>query len=176
MNPEEIRPEETRMPAALEQAISEIRGETIPEAVVEAAASRVWQRLAAQAEPPGEHIRDCPGFQDLFADYRAGRLTEARALLVRDHLHECVACRRVFEGRVVALSQPLPHGRGSEARAVPRWAIAAGVVAAGGLFAWFTIFQYGSPSGRAIVQSITVDGIPPEVGPPSIRASMRPSS
>src|SRR5215472_2567462 len=102
MNPEEIRPEETRMPAALEQAISEIRGEEVPQAEVDAAASRVWQRLA-EAELHAEHIRDCAAFQELFADYRAGRLSEARTLLVRDHLHECVACRRVFEGKVVIL-------------------------------------------------------------------------
>jgi FecR-like protein len=157
MNPEEIRPEETRMPAALEQAISEIRGETIPEAELAAAASRVWQRLAAQAEPPAEHIRDCAGFQNLFADYRAGRLTEARALLVRDHLHECVACRRVFERKVVPLpnevGQALPPANATVGPGVKRWAIAAGVVAASGLVAWFTIFQH-APSGRAIVQSI----------------------
>jgi len=155
MNPEEIRSEETRMPAALEQAIAEIRTEEISEAIVETAASRVWRRLAAQADSPSEHIRNCSAFQGLFADYRSGRLTEARALLVRDHLHECVACRHVFERRVVTLEAPLPHGRGSETRAASRWAIAAGVVAAGGLVAWFTIFQYSSPSGRAIVQSIS---------------------
>jgi hypothetical protein len=149
-----MNPEDTRSPAPLEQAISEIRGENIAEAAVEAAASRVWQRLTEQAERPAEHIRDCAAFQELFEGYRAGRLPEARALLVRDHLHECVACRHVFERKVVTIPQPLPHGRGSETRAVPRWAIAAGMVAAGGLAAWFTIFRSGSPSGHAIVQSI----------------------
>ena len=147
-----MNPEEIRLPAPLEEAVSEIRGENIPQADVDAAASRVWQRLAAEAEQPAEHIRDCAAFQKLFADYRAGRLSEARALLVRDHLHECVACRRVFEGKVVRVGQALsPANRRHSA--VPRWAIAAGVVAAGGLAAWFTIFQHAS-SGRAIVQSI----------------------
>jgi FecR protein len=165
MNPEEIRPEEPRMPAALEQAISEIRGENIPQADVDAAASRVRERLTAEAGPPAERIRDCAAFQELFADYRAGRLNEARTLLVRDHLHECVACRRVFEGKVVPVrvgqAFSPANSRVGQAlspanlrpRAVPRWAIAAGVVAAGGLAAWFTMFQHAS-SGRAIVQSI----------------------
>jgi hypothetical protein len=149
-----MNPEETRLPAPLEEAISEIRGENIPQADVDAAASRVWQRLTAEAEQPAEHIRDCAAFQELFADYRAGRLGGARALLVGDHLHECVACRRVFEGKVVPVrvGQALSPANLRQ-RAVPRWAIAAGVVAAGGLAAWFTIFQH-APSGRAIVQSI----------------------
>jgi hypothetical protein len=148
-----MNPEDTQRPTPLEQAISEIRSEEIREADVEAAASRVWQRLAAKVQAPAEHIRDCGAFRELFSDYRAGRLTEARALLVRDHLHECVVCRRVFEGKLVTLTQPLAHVRGSETRAVPRWAIAAGVVAAGGLVAWLAIFQHG-PSGRAVVESI----------------------
>jgi len=148
MNPED------RLPAPLEQAVSEIRAETISEADVNAAASRVWQRLAAEAERPAEHIGDCAAFRELFAEYRAGRLSDARALLVRDHLHECVACRRAFEGKLLPVLRPLPSGRGSERRAGARWAIAAGVVAAGGLGAWFTIFQHGSP-GHATVQSIS---------------------
>ena len=153
MNPED------RLPAPLEQAVSEIRAEEISEADVDTAASRVWQRLAQEAERPAEHIGDCTGFRELFADYRAGRLSDARALLVRDHLHECVACRRVFEGRVVsvqvgqAVSPANPKVGQVLSPANKRWAIAAGVVAAGGLAAWFTIFQHGSP-GHAIVQSI----------------------
>ncbi len=154
MNPED------RLPAPLEQAVAEIRGEEVSQADVDAAASRVWRRLAQEAERPAEHIGDCAAFRELFADYRAGRLSDARALLVRDHLHECVACRRVFEGKVVSLERPLPDGRGSESisrrsetRAAGRWAVAAGVVVAGGLVAWFTIFQHTS-SGRTVVQSI----------------------
>ena len=75
-------------------AVSEIRNEPIADSVVEAAAARVWSRLAAEAAS-APHIRDCAAFQALIPDLRANRLDPARATLLRDHLHECVACRKV---------------------------------------------------------------------------------
>src|SRR5271157_4214817 len=92
---------------ALEQAVTEIRDEVIEDAVVEAAATRVWARLA---ESTGHHIRGCADFQSLIPEYRAGRLTEGRAMLLQDHLHQCVACRHVFEGKVVTFPAPGPGG------------------------------------------------------------------
>ena len=82
-----MNPDNPHMDPALEQAVSEIRGEEIPEAVVEAAGHRVWARLSKMAVEPPEHIRTCADFQALLPDFRAGRLPEARALLVQDHLH-----------------------------------------------------------------------------------------
>jgi len=70
MDPQPIDPQ-------LEQAVNEIRSDTVDDAVVEAAAQRVWARLEAAARP--EHIRTCADFQALIPDYRAGRLAEARA-------------------------------------------------------------------------------------------------
>ena len=46
MNPED------RLPAPLEQAVSEIRAEEISEADVDTAASRVWQRLGVSITAP----------------------------------------------------------------------------------------------------------------------------
>jgi len=146
-----MTPDHLDMDPALERAISEIRDEAIPNEVVESAAARVWARL----NEPVEHIRNCADFQALIPDFRAKRLPEARALLLQDHLHECVACRRVFEGKVIPLPvTPRVTGHAATAASRTRWAIAAGVVAAGGLVAWFTIVQFGGPSGRAVVQSI----------------------
>jgi hypothetical protein len=112
MNPPEFEaPEFKAMDPALEQAVTEIRDESVDPAVIEAAAGRVWAKLSAAAAQPGNghnHIGDhnigsCSAFQALIPDYRAGRLSAARALLIKDHLHECVACRKVFEGKVVAM-------------------------------------------------------------------------
>jgi FecR protein len=157
-----VIPEDTPMEPvepALEQAISEVHGEEIPDAAVDAAAERVWGRLAVEMEAAreaisGEHIRDCAGFRVLIADYRVGRLLEARALLVKDHLRECVACRHVYEGKVAVLPSPEGPSRGRRG-AVNRFAIAAGVLATGGLAAWFVIAQHGAPSGPATVRSIS---------------------
>lgn len=151
-------PENTPMEPSLERAISEIRAEEISDAAVDGAAGRVWSRLTTEmaaemeARPP-EHIRDCAAFQVLIADYRAGRLPEARALLVEDHLHQCVTCRHVYDGKVAVLA-PVPSR--DRQGAVRPFAIAAGVViAAAGLATWFVIVQHSTPSGLATVRSVS---------------------
>ncbi len=147
--------------SALEQAVTEIRDETIDDAVVEAAAARVWARLAGASE---HHIRGCADFQSLIPEYRAGRLTAARAMLLQDHLHQCVACRHVFEGKVVAFPAPRPARRTVH---TVRWAVAAVVVAAAGLSIWVAVDQFGGRTGRAIVQTAT--GTLYEITPAGIR-------
>ena len=149
MNHAEFNP----MDPALEQAMNEIRGDSADPAVIEAAAARVWARLAAETaqHKPAEHIRGCADFQALIPEYRAHRLPEARATLLKDHLHECVACRKVYEGRVVEMPAPQAARRTNYS---VRWAAAAVVVAAAGLSIWFAVDQYGTHTGRAIVQSV----------------------
>lgn len=126
----------------------EIRDDTVDAAVVEAAAARVWANLAAQCHAP---LHTCEDFQALIPEFKAGRLPEARALLVKDHLHQCVACRRVYEGRVVSMPAPAAPRR---VNYTARWAVAATVVAAAGLSVWFAVDQYGNHTGRAIVQAV----------------------
>jgi ferric-dicitrate binding protein FerR (iron transport regulator) len=153
------------MDTALEQAVTEICNETIEDAVVEAAAARVWARLAEAAPPKSaDHIRGCTDFQSLIPEYRAGRLTEARALLLQDHLHQCVACRHVFEGKVVTF--PTSRAPRRTVHTV-RWAVAAVVVAAAGLSIWVAVDQFGGRTGRAIVQTAT--GTLYEITPAGIR-------
>ena len=151
-----MTPKEKPMDPWLERALTEIRTEDIPDPVVTAAAARVWARVS-EAEPTehaAEHIRSCADFQSLIPDFRAGRLPEARALLLRDHLHECVACRRVFEGKPAAAPDrvvPMPvRSRSYSAR----WALAAGVIIAGGLVVWFSVIQSGPHAGHAMVQAV----------------------
>jgi hypothetical protein len=136
-------------------AVSEIRNEPIADSVVEAAAARVWSRLVAQAtlDPASEvtHIANCESYQALIPDLRAGRLDPARATLLRDHLHECVACRRISEGRVAVIPKAAPA---QKARPVYKFAAAAAIVAAAGISIWIGFDQFGGHSGRAIVQSV----------------------
>ncbi|MBZ5727723.1 MAG: FecR family protein [Acidobacteriia bacterium] len=153
-----MTPEHTPIDPALERAVSEIREETIDPAAIEAAAARVWAKLAREAGQlngpvaarPAEHIRSCADFQALIPEFRAGRLRAARAALLEDHLHQCVACRHVFEGKVVPLPAPRVARRGYEAR----WAVAAVVVAAAGLSIWFAVDRYGMGTGHAIVRTV----------------------
>ena len=93
-------PEDPKLDPELERAIAEIRDEAIDSAGIAAASARVWARISqADASRPVAHIRNCSDFQALMSDYRAGRLPEARALLLRDHVRQCVACHKVFQGR-----------------------------------------------------------------------------
>src|SRR3984885_13646218 len=117
----------------LEQAIAEIRDEPIDPAVMEAAARRVGARLEQHTA-----LRGCADFQALIPEYRAGTLSGERALLLKDHTNECVACRKALEaasGKVTAM--PVRHARRPWS-AMPgfRWAVAAALMVAAGLAFW----------------------------------------
>jgi ferric-dicitrate binding protein FerR (iron transport regulator) len=152
-----MTPENSFQDPALEQALSEIRDEAIDPAVVEAAANRVWARLAeAAGQLSGEPIRGCAGFQALLADYRAGRLAQGRAMLVEDHLHACVACRHVYEGKVVTMPAARPAARPARRSSYTvLWVAAAVVVIAAGTGVWTVIERSGAPGGRARVEAVS---------------------
>ena len=141
-------PLEPVMDPELEQAMLEIRDDQVDPAVIEAAAARVWANLAAHCHAP---LHSCADFQALIPDFKAGKLPEARALLVKDHLHECVACRRVYEGRIVAMPAPAAPRRVNH---TVRWAVAATVLVTAGLSVWFAYDQYGNRTGHALVQAV----------------------
>ncbi len=161
-----MTPEFTPMSPELESAVAEIRDEALDSAVVEAAAGRVWIRLSeASAAERGTSavIRDCDDFQALIPEFRAGRLPEARTALVRDHLHQCVACRRVYEGKVVAMPAPQVVKRTNYRF---RFAAAAAGLMFVGIAVWLTYDRFGERTGHAVVQSldgtlyaVTSDGI-----------------
>jgi len=136
----------------LEQAVQEIRDDAVDPAVIEAAASRVWARISEAAAEHHQHLRSCADFQALIPGLRAGTLTEARALLLKDHLHECVACRRVYEGRVVTM--PAVPKRSARPRQLFFLAAAAAVLLAAGTTAWYVIESHGAVVGRPIVQAV----------------------
>jgi len=98
-----------------------------------------------------ESIHGCADFQALFAAYRAGSLPEARAILLKDHLHECVACRKVFEGPVQS-SVPAQHRR----KPVFRYVAAALAVVALGVGGWLAVDRLIlTPHGPNVAQSAT---------------------
>jgi hypothetical protein len=160
-----MTPEFNPMSQDLEQAVAEIRDEAPDSAVMEAAAARVWAHLSQAAHDAHAVIRNCADFQALLPDLRAGRLSEARTVLVRDHLHQCVACRHMYEGKVAVLPAPPVVRRTNYAA---RWALAATVLVAAGITVWFAVNRNGEGTGHAIVQTldgtlykVTADGIYP---------------
>ena len=129
----------------LDQILSGIRNEAVDPAAVEAAAGRVRARLAHTT------LRSCADFQALMPDYRAGRLAEARALLLKDHTHECVACRKALEGR--ARWRFSPRRDASASAPWFRWAMAAGVAAVAVLAGWSLFDAFLSGGGRTVIQA-----------------------
>jgi hypothetical protein len=92
--------------AYLEQAISELRAEQSDAKTLSASAERVWQRLqAAEGQEVATSallpIRGCANIRALLPAFHQQELPPARALIVEDHLRECVSCRSFAHGRGV---------------------------------------------------------------------------
>ena len=121
-----MTPQDPNLDPLLEQALAEIRDEPIDPAVIEAAAARVEVELA-QHTP----LHNCADFQALIPAYREGKLSPARALLLKDHTHECVACYKALQSKPPART-PQPQAPRA-VRPVYRMAIAACLLAAAGL-------------------------------------------
>ncbi|HLX43489.1 MAG TPA: FecR domain-containing protein [Bryobacteraceae bacterium] len=111
-----------------------------PEEAREAAA-RVRSRMGDGDSISVARLDSCGDFRALFSGYRTGKLSEARQMLLEDHLHTCVACRRVFEGRQAAV---IPI---SQRRRVLPWAIAAAAVLAIGITFPVLLDKTLAPSG-----------------------------
>ena len=87
---------------ALDAAIRAARTAEPDRMDMENRAARVWARIGNELAPASgasssvEQIRTCEDYRALIPDFIAGRLSQARALLLRDHTHECVACRNAL--------------------------------------------------------------------------------
>ncbi len=149
-----------------DQAVNDIRNDAPDAQTVREAAARVRSRLEAEhleatlgdavtGEGNGSaQLNSCADFRALLPAYRANALTEARRMLVEDHLHSCVACRRTFQGArptVIPISSKRPAIR----RVIP-YAIAAAIIAAMGLTLPPVFDRVLAPSGpRATVASVS---------------------
>lgn len=128
----------------LDKVTAEIRNEKVDPRAVSAAADRVWARVSDAAGatefqlPTVDRIEGCADFQSLIPAHLAGKLSEARSLLLVDHTHECIPCRRAMnEARAKRSGTIKPVTRNQHYAMQPamRWAIAAAVVIAVGLLA-----------------------------------------
>jgi ferric-dicitrate binding protein FerR (iron transport regulator) len=142
----------------LDQVTADIRNEKIDPAAVSSAVDRVWARVAAAAGetefklPTVEKIQGCADYQSLIPAYLAGKLSEARSLLLVDHTHECIPCRKAMNAartrRSAAIRPAVSKPRFTLQPVVMRWGIAAALVLGFGLLAipfmqrfWQTDFE-----------------------------------
>src|SRR5205823_6607516 len=145
----------------LDKVSDGIRAEQISDDLVSQSANRVWQRVSREAGAPQmsansaaaeiDRIEGCADFQSLIPGYLAGKLSEARSLLLVDHTHECIPCRRALkQAREKGGSIAAPAVRRATARTaqyslrpvVLRWGIAAALVIGLGLIALPVLQRY----------------------------------
>src|ERR1041385_608436 len=148
----------------LDQVTDGIRAEQISEDLVSQSANRVWQRVSTEAGAPQlsatsaaaeiDRIEGCADFQSLIPGYLGGKLSEARSLLLVDHTHECIPCRRAWKqarekgaapGRDVRRSVRAGRARTQKYSLRPvvlRWGIAAALVVGLGLIALPVLQRY----------------------------------
>jgi hypothetical protein len=132
----------------LDKVTAEIRNTPVNPEAESAAATRVWARVSAatsetQLQSPAVAaatlIEGCSDFQSLIPAYLAGNLSEARSLLLVDHTHECIPCRKAMNaarsGQTVVRKEAKKTKRYSIQPVVLRWGIAAALVVGFGLLA-----------------------------------------
>ena len=142
----------------LDAIIEGVRSESIDDAAVAEATARVRGRIfAAAADPAASTLRTCADFQGLLRPYITKTLPDSRIMLLEDHIHSCVDCRRALTaartGKVRTM--PRPQRVQHELPRMMKWAIAAALVVAAGLSAWGVIRMMPSQGTRATVQSVS---------------------
>ncbi len=156
--------------AIIDDTTRGIRDEQINDSIIEQSAARVWARVSQQMSDENtssatsnlgnlntmntnttEHIRGCPDFQSLIPAYLDGKLSTARMLLFKDHMNECIPCRRALKfqsadqkpntatvgARQPALGQQRGFMNGWSKTNVARWSVAAVFVFCIGLAGFF---------------------------------------
>jgi hypothetical protein len=148
----------------LDEVTGGIRSEQIDEGAADEASHRVWSRMSDASRmfanrpqdasaPTGAtgRIEGCADFQTLIPAYLGGKLSEARVLLLVDHTHECIPCRKALknarESRVAAPVTMQPARRRTAPKynlspVVLRWGIAAALVVGLALVALPLIQRY----------------------------------
>ena len=144
----------------LDKIAAGIRSEQVDDGAVSEATGRVWSRLESEdarrmrafrlqdaGAPAVDRIEGCADFQSLIPAYLDSRLSEARTLLLVDHTHECIPCRKALkqarEARVAPVRDVSTSVRAGRARTqtfslrpvVLRWGIAAALLIGLGLVA-----------------------------------------
>lgn len=154
----------------LDEVTAGIRNEQVEPATVKQAADRVWERLAAEkvelknimTNTGTEHIENCADFQSLIPAYLNNELSEARSLLLVDHTHECIPCRRAMkEARtrgVAPRKTAVAPRRYSLQPVIMRWGIAAALVIGFGLLALPFIQRYAPFGGELEATVQAADG------------------
>ncbi|HZQ95352.1 MAG TPA: FecR domain-containing protein [Candidatus Sulfotelmatobacter sp.] len=143
-----------------DRMLSEIRSEQVDDQAVAQAGQRIWKSITESDPGSGrgtQTLRSCADFQALIPGYRAKQLAPARALLLEDHVHACVACRHALERARDGESQKVWRVEPRRPRALAwGWGMGAAAVLAGifGVIAFRNGMLPGQHVVRASVQAV----------------------
>jgi hypothetical protein len=109
----------------LESALEGMKQEAVDAATLDAARARVWNTLTNAT------VDSCAAFKEDFRGYVGGTLTDARRVLLDDHVSRCAPCRNALaelrgERRVI----PMPRRSASFSGGWQRWATLSAAAAA----------------------------------------------
>jgi ferric-dicitrate binding protein FerR (iron transport regulator) len=154
-----------RKESTLDDAIASVRDDVPPADAADAAAARVWEQIAPLRRaltPSVDAISGCADVVVLLPAHRRGELSAARALLVEDHLRDCVSCRKAYLQPARGHLSLLPwRARAADTAPAPRrlmpYAVAASILIATMASAWAVREAFFAvPAGsRAAVQSVS---------------------
>jgi len=142
-----------------------MRGQHLEDKEVKQAADRVWLRLqdaAATEMPAMQTIHGCEDIRALLPAYFEKKLSENRALVVKNHLHECAVCRQHAyglsdAGQTVLGWKPTTPARRAWSFGLPQFAMAALVLVVG-LASYFTYNRYYGPAAGERAQLMSAEG------------------
>ncbi len=149
----------------LDEVIAEMHGQHLEDKEVKQAADRVWLRLqdaAATEMPVIQTIHGCEDIRALLPAYFEKKLSANRALVVKNHLHECAVCRQHAYGlndaeQTVLTWKSTAPPRRTWSFGLPQFAMAALVLVVG-LTGYFTYNRYyGSAAGER-AQLLSAEG------------------
>ncbi|HLH08856.1 MAG TPA: FecR domain-containing protein [Terriglobales bacterium] len=131
----------------LDQLISEVRGQQLEDKDLKLVAGRVWTKIqdaAATESPSIQTIHGCEDVRALLPAYFDNKLPENRALVLKNHLHECAVCRQHAYGlqdaqQTVLTWKPTSPTRRAWSFGLPQFAMAALVLVVG--FATYFVYH-----------------------------------
>lgn len=146
----------------VDKAVEAARTHEPDPAAVDAALGRVGASVAAPAAPAVVDaapavFRSCADLQALLPAFVAGSLSPARALLVEDHTRSCVPCRRALKNVRAGAPAESPAAPAARRRPYSAWALAASVVLAAALGAFWLVSSRAAAGPVAKVD--VVDGL-----------------
>ena len=157
MNRTEHNPE-----AILDAVLAEVRDDELDPRIVEEAGRRVWARIASEAavqlpDRP-ERLESCDDFRALFDEYRAGTLSGAQRMLVEDHTHECVACRKLMHPITVRMTDTNVVEMPKKTFRPMRWAAAAAIFMTAGITSFWVWENVAPPPPGSRITIVSADG------------------